>query len=270
VSVLNWERAGNPEGRGLVLAHGFTQTRRLWGEFGVLLGRTHLLVLVDLPGHGGSSAVRADLDEGADRIVEAAGEALGDEPFDLLGYSLGARFALHAALSRPDRVARLVVIGATGGIDDPESARARRARDDALADSLESSGDLGGFLERWLSAPMFAGLRPTAADLGERMHNTPEGLASSLRLAGTGTQAPLWDRLRQLRAPALILAGQDDPRFVANGARLAQAIPSAAFALVPGARHAAHLHQPAITARMVASWLDTSPVPRTVPLSDSD
>jgi len=52
--------------------------------------------------------VRADLVEAGNLLAEAGGSGT----FDLLGYSLGARIALHAALSRPERIGRLVLIGA--------------------------------------------------------------------------------------------------------------------------------------------------------------
>ena len=83
-----------------------------------------------------------------------------------------------------------------------QAARAaRRAADDALAASLTSDG-LDAFLERWVAQPMFAGLADP--DLDDRRRNTVDGLASSLRLAGTGTQEPLWDRLPSLAMPVLL------------------------------------------------------------------
>ncbi|HEY3943362.1 MAG TPA: alpha/beta fold hydrolase [Acidimicrobiales bacterium] len=259
MDVLHWERVGDPSGPPLVMVHGFTQTGRSWGDFGALLARGRQLVLLDLPGHGGSGHVLADLPTGGRLIVEAAGQALGGRPFDLLGYSLGARFALHAALASPERVARLVVIGATAGIEDPGAAARRRSADETLADALESDGDVTAFLRRWLAAPMFAGLPFGPSDLAERLRNTATGLASSLRLAGTGTQEPLWERLGRLATPTLALAGHDDPRFVAHALRLAGTMPAAVPAIVPGSRHAAHLHQPRTSARIVGHWLDQAP-----------
>ncbi len=235
----------------LVLAHGFTQTARLWGPFGDTLARRHELVGVDLPGHGGSSGVEADLPGAGALLVEA-----GDDdpaPFDLLGYSLGARVALHAALARPERIRRLVLIGATAGIEDDAARQRRRQRDEAMADALEADGDLSGFIRRWLSASVFTGLRN--AGLEERLRNTPAGLASSLRLAGTGTQAPLWDRLGEIELPVLVLVGADDARFTAAGSKMASSLANAVFSLVPGAGHAAHLAQPALTARLVERFL---------------
>lgn len=247
------EQTGPPGASGqpppLVLAHGFTQTGRLWGDFGDALAAGRPLVRVDLPGHGESSTVRADL-PAAGELLAAAG---GAGPYDLLGYSLGARVALHAALSHPDRVRRLVLIGGTAGIEDPEARARRRRRDDETAEALERSGDLEGFLRRWLAGPMFVGLR--APEVTERLRNSPAGLASSLRLAGAGTQVPLWDRLPGLGVPTLVVAGAADLRFVSLGDRMARALPSAVLSLVPGAGHAAHLEQPVLAARMVDGFL---------------
>ncbi len=233
----------------VVLAHGFTQTGRLWGPFGEILARDHTLVRVDLPGHAGSGAVSADLVAAAGLVVDAVD---GTEPFDLLGYSLGARVALHLAFARPDRVRRLVLIGGTAGIEDPEARRARRLRDDALATELEESHDLGGFLRRWLAGPMFSGLRDPG--MNERLRNTPGGLASSLRMAGAGTYEPLWNHLGDLTPPVLALAGADDPRYAGTGARIARSVRHGVFSLVPGAGHAAHLAQPDLAARMVTQF----------------
>jgi 2-succinyl-6-hydroxy-2,4-cyclohexadiene-1-carboxylate synthase len=233
----------------LVLAHGFTQTGRLWGPFGEALAADRVVVGVDLPGHAGSSAVRADLPT-AGELLAAAG---GTGPYDLLGYSLGARVALHAALAHPDRVRRLVLIGGTAGIEDAEARSRRRRRDEEMADALERSGDLEGFLGGWLAAPMFAGLR--SPEKTERLRNTPAGLASSLRLAGPGTQEPLWGRLPGLTVPVLVLAGAADLRFACLGDRMVRALPAAVLSLVPGAGHAAHLEQPVLAWRMVERFL---------------
>ena len=52
------------------MAHGFTQTGRVWGSMDANLAADHRLVLVDLPGHAGSSEVAVGLDDGAALLGE--------------------------------------------------------------------------------------------------------------------------------------------------------------------------------------------------------
>ncbi len=250
---LHTELVGPPGADRLVLVHGFTQTARCWGAFADDLARDHELVLVDAPGHGGSSGVRADLPTGATLVGDAGGAAT------YVGYSMGGRLALHLALDRPELVRRLVLVGATAGLDDPEERAARRRADEALAEHLEHVG-VEAFVDEWLGQPLFAGLTSATASRAERLANTAAGLASSLRLAGTGTQEPLWHRLGAIDVPVLVMAGVDDAKFSALAARLARAIgPNATVALVPRAGHCAHLESPLDTASIVRRWLRSHP-----------
>jgi 2-succinyl-6-hydroxy-2,4-cyclohexadiene-1-carboxylate synthase len=232
---------GTSEGDGppVVLVHGFTQTSASWDRIARDLAADHRVTRVDAPGHGGSDAVRADLSDGAALLGEAGGRAT------YVGYSMGGRLALRLALDRPDLVAALVLVGATAGIDDPGERAARRAADDALADRIERDG-VDAFLDDWLAQPLFAGLDPDPDDLAARRANTKGGLASSLRLAGTGTMdPPWWGELGTVSAPTLVVSGAADARFTALGERLADGIgPSATVAVVEGAGHAAHLEAP--------------------------
>ncbi len=244
---LHSERSGR--GPRLVLAHGFTQNLGCWGAIADDLATDHEVVRVDLPGHGRSGQVEADLPATAGLLGDVGG------PATYLGYSLGGRVALHLALSRPQLVRGLVLIGATAGIDDPAERAARRRADEALADEVERTG-VDPFLERWLAGPLFATLPPEAAFVDARRQSPATGLAASLRRAGTGTQEPLWDRLAALTMPVLVLAGALDDRFCALGRRLAEAIgATATFAAVPGAGHAAHLEQPSALLALLRPWL---------------
>lgn len=173
---------------------------------------------------------------------------------DVLGYSLGARVALHLGLAHPSLVRRLVLISGTAGLVDADERQRRRERDDRLADELEATRDVGAFIDRWLSAPMFATLPGVLAEQESRLANTAPGLAASLRLAGLGTQASLWGCLPTLEPSLLTVTGATDVRFVEIGRRMAEAA-SGVQSVVPGAGHAVHLEQPATVARLVSSWL---------------
>ena len=245
--VLHGERDG--AGPRVVLLHGFGQTARCWGPLAPALARHHEVVRLDAPGHGGSSSVAADLPSTGRLIAEAGGEGV------YVGYSMGARMALHVATEAPDVVRALVLLGGTPGIEDDAERAERHAADLALADSIRVDG-VPAFVERWLALPMFAGLPPEGRFVDERRRNTGAGLAASLELAGTGAQAPLWGRLPAIEVPVLVVAGADDARYAAIARRTAEAVgPNARAALVDGAGHSAHLEQPDRFIDIVVPWL---------------
>jgi 2-succinyl-6-hydroxy-2,4-cyclohexadiene-1-carboxylate synthase len=247
---LHSETGGTgPPDRRIVLLHGFTQTARCWAPVDADLGRDHEVVRIDAPGHGGSSDVRADLGEAARLIAEAGGPAV------YVGYSMGARMALHVVLEQPSVVRGLVLIGGTPGIADAAERAERRRRDRALAQRVRAEG-VEAFLELWLAQPLFAGLPPAGRFEDERRRNTADGLASSLELAGTGAQASRWDELAGIDVPTLVVAGAGDTRYAGIARRMVEAIGAdARAALVPGAGHAAHVERPEAFLQILRAWL---------------
>ena len=233
----------------LVLLHGFTQTGRSWEPLLPALEDHFEVTAPDLPGHGARSAVRADLWEAARMVGDECGRA------SYVGYSMGGRVALHLGLARPDLVERLVLVSATGGIEDDAERAARRRDDEDLAASLEAEG-LDAFLERWLAQPLFATLPAEVAGMDARRDNTAEGLASALRLMGTGAQEPLWRRLDELTMPVLVVAGDRDDKFAEQALHLGGWIgPTAELGLVPDAGHACHLERPHAFLELVLPFL---------------
>lgn len=233
--------------RRIVFAHGFTQTGRSWKSIAKHLGRAEV-AMPDLPGHGDAAKDRCDLWQSGDALATAGGAAT------YVGYSMGGRVALHAALTHPDLVEQLVLIGATAGIVDHDERTARRTSDNALADHIERIG-VPDFIDEWLQNPLFAGLDDNTSLRSDRLRNTPTGLASSLRLAGTGTQDPLWDRLIDIRCPVLVLVGERDAKFTALGQRLVAGLPSARLTVIADAGHSVHLEQPTTTAAAIADFV---------------
>ncbi len=235
-----------------VLAHGFTQTARSWDTFCELLDARlpdNDMLAVDLAGHGDAAPpADSDLWASADRLVEAGGAGT------YIGYSMGGRVALHGALSHPDAIERLVLIGATAGIDDPDERVARREADGLLADRIETIG-VEAFIADWLANALFAGLTEATALRDDRLRNTSGGLAASLRATGTGTQSPLWDRLGEIRCPVLVLVGEHDAKFTALGQRLVGGLADAELVVIPDAGHSVHLEQPVATADAIAEWI---------------
>lgn len=249
-SPLHADRSG--EGDRVVLVHGFTQTRRSWAPFvPSLVAEGHEVLAVDAPGHGATAPEHrdADLPEAARLLGDTGGRAA------YVGYSMGGRLALHLAVQQPALVERLVLVGATAGLDTDDERAARRQADDVLAAALERDG-LDTFLQRWLDNPLFDTLPKDAAGVEDRKENTVEGLAASLRHTGTGTQRPLWDDLRRLTVPVLFVVGEQDAKFTALAHRMRDGWGGPAeVATIAGAGHACHLEQPEAFLEVVVPFL---------------
>ena len=232
----------------LVLLHGFTQTRQSWRPVTAALGGRRRALAPDMPGHGHAAARPASF-AACTAYVRALA---GDGRFALAGYSMGGRIALHAAFALADRLDRLVLIGASPGLPDPGERAARRAADDALADRIEAIG-VEAFAREWAALPLWDGQpdRVRAAANADRLRNTPEGLAAALRGLGTGVMEPLWDALPSLTVPVTLAVGERDEKFRAIAERMAERLPRAEVAVVPGAGHAAQLEQPAAVAALL-------------------
>jgi len=235
----------------VVFVHGFTQTGRSWLPVASQLTNDYEVVLVDAPGHGQSGHADASLVVGADLLAETCG------PASYVGYSMGGRLCLQLALTHPQLVQSLVLIGATAGIEDDNERTLRRSADEALALEIGRVG-VEAFLRNWLAQPLFASLSHEAAGLHDRLENTAQGLAASLRNAGTGTQSPMWHQLSAITAPALVLAGESDTKFTELGKRMVASIGSNAnFQTIAGAGHSAHLEQTAAVTSAISGLLKT-------------
>lgn len=249
MSLLRVQRQGT--GPTFVWLHGFSQTGVSAYHFRSILAGTNELWTFDLPGHGDAAEIHASLNETADLVAAL----LPDEPVALGGYSMGGRVALHVALRHCTRLSRLVVLGASRGIEDLDVRAERRERDDRLADHLEAIG-AKAFLDEWLSQPLFTSLPDDPLERAARSTANAHGLAESLRRSGTGTQDFLATRLSALSVPTLALAGANDAKFIIEATAISAGVRHGAFDAIAHAGHAAHLEQPERTADLIATFLN--------------
>jgi pimeloyl-ACP methyl ester carboxylesterase len=168
-------------------------------------------------------------------------EALGLERAHLVGVSLGGMIAQTVAIEHPERVLSLTSIMSTTG--DPavtvptEEALAvllqppPRGREEAIERAVANFAVIGspGF------EPDEAWLRERAALSYDRAFDPP-GVAR--QLAAVRVSEDRTARLRELRVPALVMHGADDPLIpVAAGRATAAAIPDAELVVFDGMGH---------------------------------
>jgi 3-oxoadipate enol-lactonase len=103
------------EGSPLVLVHGLGGAAANWAELVPRLLSQHRLLVPDLPGHGGSTALPAvsGLEPFADRVALLA-EREGMVPAPVVGHSLGGMVVLRLALRHPESVSAVVLAAAAG------------------------------------------------------------------------------------------------------------------------------------------------------------
>jgi 2-succinyl-6-hydroxy-2,4-cyclohexadiene-1-carboxylate synthase len=217
----------------VVLLHGFGGTRHVWdGVVAHLPAERYRPLALDLPGHGeqADAARPISFDGCVASVLERS-----PERFVLAGYSMGGRIALHVALAAPERIARLVLISTTAGVEDPAERANRRERDRRLAREIDR-GSIEDFSERWRAQPMFAKDPPDVDRLAraDQARNRPDGVAAALRGVGTGEMAPLWARLGELEMPATIVVGDRDVKFHALGRRMAELLTDATLTIAQG------------------------------------
>jgi 2-succinyl-6-hydroxy-2,4-cyclohexadiene-1-carboxylate synthase len=242
----------------ILLLHGFTGNAAEWAELTPALAPHRQVIAVDLPGHGRSLAAQCSMEQCVCDLLSLM-DRRGHIQFDVLGYSMGGRVALHLAAAAPGRVRSLILESASPGLADPFERTARAAADDALADLIMARG-VAWFADYWQGIPLFASQAALPAEARtalrqRRLGNSPEGLAGSLRGMGTGRQGSLWQRLGELAMPALLITGALDSKFAAINQQMAGLMSNARHASLPGAGHTAHLERPQDFADLVVGFL---------------
>jgi 2-succinyl-6-hydroxy-2,4-cyclohexadiene-1-carboxylate synthase len=221
-----------------MVLHGFTQSGESMKEFAQFFGPP--LLAPDLPGHGSDPQLPATMDAAVSQVVEL----FRASPCRvLIGYSMGGRVALRAALELGDEVDLLVLVSTSAGMHDPSARADRLSADRGLAEDLRVGG-LEAFLERWSSLPIFAQLKARSEkwrdhDRLVRLEGSAEGLAQSLEGMGQGATIPVADEeLEGLETVTLLAAGAMDAPYAAEAERMAELLPNGFVAIHPTGGHA--------------------------------
>jgi len=238
--TLYYEQHGR--GPDVVLIHGWAQHSGLWTDVARALSADFRVTVPDLPGHGRSRdflprEFTADVLAGEVRRVLPG-------PAIWIGWSLGGFVALAAAQRDPDKVAKLVLVGATPKyVQSPDWPHAMSlAVLEQFAQNLEQ--DYAATLERFLSLQMAAGEdRAVLRRLRDEMFRYGEpptaALHEGLRLLREEDRRAA---LPGIAVPTLVVHGERDRIAPVGAARfLAAHLPNARLELVPGAGHAPFL-----------------------------
>jgi pimeloyl-ACP methyl ester carboxylesterase len=188
----------------------------------------------------------------------AVAAALGPEPFDLMGTSMGAPVAVAWAAARPDTVRRLVLYGgwARGGeLSSP-------AVQDHVLGLIESHWGLGSDVLTEIFAPDAD--RSARAGFG-RYQRACSSAATARALLALSYRLDVSDLLAAVRAPTLVVHRAHDRAAPAAQAEvLATGIGGATLAVLPGRSHLPYAGDQDELVRVIRRFLGLAAPPRRV------
>lgn len=242
-TMLYYRESG--EGPLAVFIHGFPLDHSLWLDQLAGLGHVRRCVALDLRGFGRSDpTVESELSMElfADDVAGLI-EALGESAADIIGISMGGYVAMALWELRPQIVRSLSLLDTRAVDDSPEGKAGRRRLAEQLLD--EGRAAVAGQLTTSLLGPG-AGIGVQA-----RVRSMIEGTRYETLIAALEGMRNRPDRSRMLASisvPTLVLGGEHDALIPPSQVRaLAEQIPGARTAIVPGAGHLPPIEKPSET-----------------------
>jgi 3-oxoadipate enol-lactonase len=243
------------DGPPVLFVHGFPLDRTLWRPVARTLTGWRRIA-PDLRGFGMSEAPETGytMAEYADDLA-ALLDVVGAEQVVVCGLSMGGYIAFELYRRHPDRVRALVLANTRAGGDSADG----RAGRDAMIARIRRDGP--AFLADAMLPRLLA---PASLQTEPEVVRRVRAMVSAQRADGlVGALTAMRDRadssalLPTISVPTLVIAGSDDQLIPAAEARvMAEAIPNAHFATIPGAGHLAPIEQAVNTARVIREFLE--------------
>jgi len=257
-------QGGITSGLPILLLHGWPTWAEVWIPVAWVLGARHPWIAPDLPYQGQSSLLpgKARTLTAYRRAIAALIDALALPRFAVIGNSMGGTLAIMAALDRPERVAKVVVLDAAGLTPKLPGRTARmylpfllpcfvRAPDPKSVRKLLTKAvfhDPRFADEAWVNA-IVAAWKPRE----RRKAYMATGFALRRRDASVAAD------LGRIRLPTMVLSGRHDVQFPWKSAEgAATRIPGSEFGAIEDAGHFPMVEKSRETAQRISKFLDSS------------
>lgn len=231
-------------GEPVLLIHAGVTDRRSWLHLTERLEPSHKVIAYDQRGYGDTTYTPEPYSQVADAV--AVLDAAGLERVAVVGCSMGGGAAIDLALEHPDRVSRLVLIAASAdGAPWAESYPEPINELIQKMEAAEAAGDIdeANRLEAWLWLDGPTAPEGRVGGPARELFLDMNGIALRAEKPGDAIKSgPSWDRLGQIAAPTLAIAGELDlPDQLEVTAGSVERIPDAKLLTLPGVAHLPHL-----------------------------
>jgi 3-oxoadipate enol-lactonase len=255
VGSIGYEVRGREHGIPLLLIRPLGGSMALWGTFRSLLEEQFRVISFDLRGVGNSSPAQEW--STTRRLAGDALRVLNEleiEEAHVFGLSLGGMIATWMGILAPTRVRKLCIASAPArGLELRRPVLRRGFRLAACFARREVEICL---VHRMLSASFRAQHPEVVQSIDAELRLNPTPRSTLLDLALASVLHDTGGKLHRIRAPTLVLAGQDDSLLGPHCSRvLARAIPRATFEIMQDSGHDLTLEQPERTAERVTRFL---------------
>ncbi len=235
----------------VVLIHGVGMQSAAWTPQITALSKTHHVVALDMPGHGGSDPITSgsELPVFVDWL-HAVLDVLGLRQVSLVGHSMGALIAGGFTIDHPDRVSRVALLNGVF-CRDATAKQSVIARAELIR---AGSFDLETPLQRWFGdTPTEQAARQDVA--GWLSEVDIEGYATAYGAFARG-DALYADQFDKIACPLLALTGEGDPNSTPAMSRsMASAAPNGLAVVVENHRHMVSLTAPDEVNKALVDWL---------------
>ena len=248
--VVHYEALGH--GQPILFLHGWLGSWRYWLPTMERVAEHYRTYSFDFWGFGESQRkeVQESIATYAAQVIRFL-DQLGIDRVTLVGHSMGGMVALATALSHPERISRLVTVGAP--IDGNSLAWSLKLTDRPLFAHAFARMP-------WLRRRLFHFFLGVTQELpvGEMVADSVKSSADTLRLSvGSMWRTNLQPRLNDLHVPALIIHGAQDNVVNPNQLDLFDQIGVARVVLMPHSRHFPFLDQPELFDDILLRFLRT-------------
>jgi 3-oxoadipate enol-lactonase len=249
--TVNAAQSGN--GPALFLFHSLLSDRASFDAIVPSLSRSFRVIVPELPGFGGSSAVTGGLVAVADRMAEVVRQLRGGAGDTIvLGNGYGGFVALQMAIRHPGIATRLVLADCGAAFSEAGREAFRNMAAVSKARGLQAITDVA---MRRLFAPEFQAQHPELMrDRRDAFLRTdPEVLQAACEALA---ELDLRPQLEQVRIPVLVLVGEHDEATPPPMSReLAAGLPNARLKIIPGCARVPQLQSPQLFLEAIGDFI---------------